>query len=75
MNGTPLKSMTAAFLLALLAAGCAGESQPSRFYVLSYPSSDGSGEATTTKRAGLGLGIGPPCPAALSRQASDRASE
>ncbi len=59
MKGTLMKPMTAAFLLALRAAGCAGESQPSRFYVLSYPSSDGSGEATTTKRAGLGLGIGP----------------
>lgn len=59
MNGTLLKSTTAACLLALLVVGCAGESQPSRFYVLTYPTEAAEPGNTTSMREGLGLGVGP----------------
>jgi len=44
---------------AALAAGCAQQSQPSTFYVLSYPQSPGGSGSTTTMRNGLAVGVGP----------------
>lgn len=59
MESSPLRSAAAALLLAVLTAGCAGQSQPSSFYLLSYPSGPEAGGRTTSMREGLGLGIGP----------------
>lgn len=46
-------------VLAALAAGCAQQSQPSTFYVLSYPHNPGEHDSTTTMRDGIAVGIGP----------------
>ena len=59
MRRMPLGALVAALALGVLVAGCAGESQPSRFYVLSYPTELAGTESATTMRDGLGLGIGP----------------
>ena len=56
MRRMPLRSLALALLLGALATGCAGQSQPSTFYVLSYESPS-AGESTM--REGLGVGVGP----------------
>ncbi len=59
MRSMPLRSIPYVLALGLLSAGCAQESQPSSFYLLSY-SSPGTGDASElTMREGIDLGIGP----------------
>ena len=59
MRRMPLAALAVALALGALVAGCARESQPSRFYVLSYSSGPAGTQNATTMRDGLGLGIGP----------------
>lgn len=48
-------------LIAIVAliASCAQQSQPSTFYVLSYPHNPGGSGSTTTMREGIAVGVGP----------------
>jgi uncharacterized lipoprotein YmbA len=55
----PLGTIVTVVALGVLTAGCAQESRPSNFYVLSYPSAQAGENATRSMREGIGLGIGP----------------
>lgn len=59
MDRISASSIISLMTAALLAASCAQESQPSTFYVLSYPQSGLDHGPTTTMRDGLAVGIGP----------------
>lgn len=59
MKRLSARSFTVLLAFAWLGAGCAQQSQPSSFYVLSYEESDAQSGSVTTMRDGLSLGIGP----------------
>lgn len=59
---SPISFRSAVMFLALAAlgaTGCAQQSRPSDFYLLSYESSQPAAGQSTTARQGLALGIGP----------------
>jgi uncharacterized protein len=59
MRRLSVRALLPLIAVAALAAGCAQQSQPSTFYVLSYPQTAGQSGLTTTMRQGLAVGVGP----------------
>ena len=53
------RSIAATLVVAWLGTGCAGKSQPSDFYVLTYAEAPADEAAGTTMREGVSVGVGP----------------
>lgn len=59
MSRRPVTPFAVLSALAWLAAGCAQQSQPASFYMLSYEDGAGQPAPATTTREGIALGVGP----------------
>lgn len=59
MSRISVSSILPLIAVVALAASCAQQSQPSTFYVLSYPHNPGGSGSTTTMREGIAVGVGP----------------
>ena len=59
MTWTLSRSIAATLVVAWLGTGCAGQSQPSDFYVLTYAEDPAGEAAAMTMREGIGVGVGP----------------
>jgi len=59
MTRPHISSLVTLAAFAWLVAGCAQQSQPSSFYVLSYENALDEATSSTTMREGIALGVGP----------------